>query len=219
VSSIKKSAVAAVVMAATCNALIPLPLHAQPAPRATTVPLRPATRRQAPEDVDQAGATQAGDLLSVTIVGLLAANSPTEFTLRVAPDGLIALPMLGGFRAAGQTPSALDTSISQMLRQRNLLPNAPVHVVRLEEAANATVRAGPLAKGDEVSIRIFALRQDDQTIVRGPLTDGGIELPQIGWLSLEGLSDIDAMQKIVKAYRDNRVLPNAMVEVRCVRRK
>jgi hypothetical protein len=38
------------------------------------------------------------------------------------------------------------------------------------------------------------------------LSDGGLELPQVGWLSLEGLSDTDAMQKIVKAYRDHDVL-------------
>jgi protein involved in polysaccharide export with SLBB domain len=200
-SRVKKSAVAMIVMAATCNGMIPLPLHAQDGTPATV----PA--------VDQAGLIRTDDLISVRIDG----DAPVDATTRVGTEGYVILPMAGAVKLGGQTPDRAVATIRQAYRDRNMLPGGTIQVVRLEDAANATVRSGPIIKGDRVQVRIWDTQNKNKpTVVQLDVTDGGIELPDIGSVEVGGLTELEAANRVRDAAGDKQPM-RTFVEVLRVR--
>ena len=66
----------------------------------------------------------AGDQVRVIVYG----EDQLTGEFRVDDQGRIAMPLLGGVRAAGLSPQGLDQVISQELRRRNLLRDPSVSV-------------------------------------------------------------------------------------------
>ncbi len=78
---------------------------------------------------DTATPIAPGELITVVIPQLTGPGVGQTNTVRVAPDGTIALPMLDAVPAAGATKDALAHRVADRYRQANLIANPSVTVV------------------------------------------------------------------------------------------
>ena len=96
--------------------LVPLALACGCAPGANLPPL--------PDHKAESYRLGAGDQVRIIVYG----EDQLTGEFRVDDGGRIALPLLGGVRAAGLSPRQLDAAISDDLRRRNLLRDPSVSV-------------------------------------------------------------------------------------------
>lgn len=74
------------------------------------------------------------DLLRVVVWELMGPASESVRIVRVGPDGVVGLPFLGKVPVAGLTAGQVEAAISKDFREKNILQNAQVAVLRLEAA-------------------------------------------------------------------------------------
>jgi protein involved in polysaccharide export with SLBB domain len=103
---------------------------------ATPADAAPAAEKVA--DVPADHVIGVGDLVSVSDAD---PNAPAK-ALRVNKDGNVTIPVLGSIKATGMTGAELERSIARTLRDKNLIPDAPI-TVRVVEARPAGVGAPP----------------------------------------------------------------------------
>ncbi|WP_237747904.1 polysaccharide biosynthesis/export family protein [Spirulina subsalsa] len=165
-----------------------------------------------------------GDRLGIQF--LTAPQYSTEAILQ--PMGSIELIGIGNLFILGMTLEQVEEAIAQVYQSAQLLDNPPVSVTLLERP-RATVQAFPLTNdpvptpphaedpytlgaGDQISIEIFQVPQySGQHEI---LVNGMVNLPQVGSLSLQGMTLEEASRAIANAYENRRILRSPQVTVR-----
>jgi len=107
-----------------------------PARSVTTSPASPAA--SAPSGTPAAAAAdrlQPGDRIELRLTDKAGVASAQAIT--VDPDGMIALPVFGRIKAQYLTPAQLEQAIAENYKNRNLIPNGQMHVVRVPTTAPA----------------------------------------------------------------------------------
>jgi protein involved in polysaccharide export with SLBB domain len=75
-------------------------------------------------------ALRAGDEIELTRADPSDPDSQRVRDLKIDADGVVRLPIIGGIMARGLTPQQLEREIAQAYRDRNLVSNARIKVVR-----------------------------------------------------------------------------------------
>ncbi len=100
-----------------------------------------------------------GDLVTVTIFQLERPETPSVLTVRVSPDGKVALPMIGETAAGGLRPTDLEAEIRNRLSPR-FLRNPRVSVVVAEYHQVSVLVLGAVANPGTV-----LLKTNERTLV------------------------------------------------------
>jgi protein involved in polysaccharide export with SLBB domain len=169
------------------------------------------------QPVEQKSAVIPDDLLKVTISDLIAPGIETRKEVRVDPAGKISLPLVGRIGVKDLSLPEAQRAVQKAYRDANLLQNAQVEVVRLESGKHPSLKSGPIAVGEAVEFEIADLegpgKVSKQRLTVGE--DGRVALPQLAKpVDVAGLTEAEAEQAIVRAYRDADVVVNAKVSVR-----
>jgi protein involved in polysaccharide export with SLBB domain len=155
------------------------------------------------------------DLLHVSIADLTGPNVTTHFSVRVDGRGRISLPYVREVDLSGMTFPEAEVQIVAAYRDAHILESGQVAVQRTEKAANASLPAGPIVIGDTLVVRIWDLEgpgvETAQTWTVDP--EGCIDLPRIGKLKLQDLTEFEAADFISRSYDDAKVIERAMVTV------
>lgn len=162
------------------------------------------------------GPVGAGDLISVTIYDLVGPGKGATFPVRVDGDGKASLPHVGQVQVGGRTTDRAASAVSGAYRDAKLIENAVVTVGVLESGSAATVKPGPLNRGDRLRITIYGLvaqLQQPTTVLAMIGDDGSIELPVAGELKLAGLTEAEADKAIATLYRERGAVQGAIVSV------
>jgi protein involved in polysaccharide export with SLBB domain len=167
------------------------------------------------ELVPRPGVLAVGDLVAVSIHGVIAPDRSETFERHVCEDGHLGLPWVGSIPVRGLTTDRAAGEIVGGLRRANVENNAIVTVGVLRSAGESKIRPGPIAQGDPLRITIFDLtgagaRTEVLAVVGG---DGMVELPAAGEVKLEGLSESDADAAVKNRFREKGVLEDAVVAV------
>ena len=78
---------------------------------------------------------QPGDRIELRLTDKAGVASAQPMT--VDPDGMITLPVFGRIKAQYLTPAQLEQAIAQTYKERNLIPDGQMHVVRVPTTAPA----------------------------------------------------------------------------------
>lgn len=122
---------------------------------------------------------QAGDEMELRF----ADHPELDQTLRVRPDGFVNVAMIGGLRAAGRTPEALERTI--LARYQEL-------------SGGAGERAYLIQVGDELEVKFAYLPQFNERVNVRP--DGKITLQLAGTVKARGLTPEALQQELIKRY-------------------
>lgn len=93
----------------------------------------PATSPAAPSTAPAADQLQPGDRIELRLTDKAGVASAQAIT--VDADGMIALPVFGRIKAQYLTPAQLEQAIAENYKNRNLIPNGQMHVVRVPTTA------------------------------------------------------------------------------------
>jgi protein involved in polysaccharide export with SLBB domain len=83
------------------------------------------------------GLLQPGDRIELRLTDLSGSGTPTTQPLTVNPQGMVTLPLIGTIRAQYLTPEQLELAIAQTYKDRNLLANGRIRIVRLPGTTTA----------------------------------------------------------------------------------
>ena len=98
----------------------------------------------------------AGDLVTVTIFELVQPGVETVITRRVDETGTMRLTTVGPVRAAGLSPSQLESEIAAVLERKGILRNATIGVVLQESRQNTfSVIGAPLQGGTAIGTYVI----------------------------------------------------------------
>jgi protein involved in polysaccharide export with SLBB domain len=169
----------------------------------------PAT---APAAVDVVG---PDDLLDIGVADLESPGVETLKTVRVDSDGQVSLFLVGAVKIGGSTFAQAEKLIAQKYRDAAISPKPLVSLNRLEAGATASVRSGPLFPGDVLRIQVFDLTGKATDTVRFVrVSDGGaIGVPFLGQVKLAGMTEAQAENAILDAYRAAEMGAHEMVSV------
>ncbi|MCW6038300.1 polysaccharide biosynthesis/export family protein [Spirulina subsalsa FACHB-351] len=163
-----------------------------------------------------------GDRLGIQF--LTSPQYNTEAILQ--PMGSIELIGVGNLFILGMTLEQVEGAIAQVYQSAQLLENPPVRVTLLERPRATVPSLDPLptlreerledpytlGAGDQISIEIFQVPQySGQHEI---LVNGMVNLPQLGSLSLQGMTLEEASQAIANAYENRRILRQPQVTIR-----
>jgi protein involved in polysaccharide export with SLBB domain len=163
----------------------------------------------------KAGPIGKGDLLSVVAYDILGPGVRAEFEVRVGMDGAIGFPLVGAVPVEGLSEAKAVEAIANAVRAKNVMSSLTASVCRLESADQADVKLGPIAPGEVLRVFITELVGVGVATVRTVEVDdqGRIAMPLVGGINVGGLTEADAAKAIVKVYRDQRLISNALVSV------
>ena len=85
-------------------------------------------------------ALRAGEEIELTRADPSDPDSERVRTMKIDPDGGIRLPVIGPIMAQGLTPEQLEQAIAQVYRDKDLVQNAKVKVVRKTPATTAPAK-------------------------------------------------------------------------------
>lgn len=183
---------------------------------------------------DAANQIKNGDLIKVSILGLVQADVVSEIEKRVSDKGMINLPLVGDLQAAGLTSVQLAQAVSNIYRERKIIqdPRPSVKVVAPGVATRPSVDALPrseitpedlaakktdylIGRNDVVKVTIVGLvsAETESTFQKRVSESGVISLPAVGEVSMIDLTEFQAEQAIVRAYRDKQLIQNARPSV------
>jgi protein involved in polysaccharide export with SLBB domain len=124
-----------------------------------------------------------------TITVKLLYNSELNEEVVIRPDGMISLQPIGDVKAAGRTPSELDSILTQEYCK----------VLHL------------LGEGDRISINVISDEKLSDEVVVGP--DGIISLQRIGDAKVTGLTSAELSSMLINKYSQVMNLPQVTVTV------
>jgi len=102
-----------------------------------------------PEDlVPNLGGTSLapGDTFTVSIFELLVPGQATTLQIRLGSSGVETLPVIGPVRMAGLTPREVEMSIREILREREILPEADVQVTVIQSRSEQFTVVGSVSQ-------------------------------------------------------------------------
>jgi protein involved in polysaccharide export with SLBB domain len=163
----------------------------------------------------KAGPLAKGDLLSVMVADLTAPGVMTPARLRVGQDGQVALPLAGLLKVEGLTEAEAAEAVVEKYKDARLIQLPMVALVRLEGADQADVKLGPIAKGEVLRVGVSEVAGPGQVLTKTVRVDdeGRVQMPLVGPVKVEGLSENDATAAVAKRYREMNLIQSAMVTV------
>ena len=154
-----------------------------------------------------------GDLLAIDLFNLTDKGGSIK-EARVDARGRASLPLLGRVPVAGRTLAEAEKAIAQAYRENNVAPHVGVAIDRVERGRPEHAARGPLAPGDVVRLAVWDLASGGQTVRDLHVGEtGNVGLPILGQTKVGGLSEEQAEQVIIKAYRDAAIIENPSVEL------
>jgi protein involved in polysaccharide export with SLBB domain len=165
--------------------------------------------------VNPAGTIAPGDLIEVSVAGLLAPNVVTPLQVRVDAAGRAAMPRVGLIEVGGQTTDAAAARVSNAFEKAQLIRNGVCTIAIIETAAKTSVPAGPVGVGDTLRVSIADMVAPGAvTVIHAQVgRDGTVTIPLAGAVKVNGMSEADAAGAVVKSLADNKVMQDAMVIV------
>lgn len=97
-----------------------------------------ATSPAAPATAMSGDTLQPGDRVELRLADKAGVASAQQLT--VDPDGMMTIPVFGRIKAQHLTPAQLEGAIAQSYKERNLIPDGQMHVVRLPTTAPSAPR-------------------------------------------------------------------------------
>jgi len=121
--------------------------------------------------------TQIGDILQLEMPGIVdgqpsegkAAEDKDRYSCRIGDDGVIILPLIGPFPAAGKTLAQLEAEIMASYCPKYMKTPFPIYVSVLEYKTRRVSVVGAVAKPG-----VYALRPDQMSLVSLLMEAGGI---------------------------------------------
>ena len=147
------------------------------------------------------GPIQPGDLLQITLPGVLVPGDDDPLLLRVADDGTVGLPIVGGTKLAGASELDAQELIQKAYSQAGLVERVQTTVLRVESADRSSARGGALRPGDLVHVVVTDYPDPQVRTVKLARIDGDgrITVPGAGSIKLMGLSETEAQAAIMRA--------------------
>lgn len=157
----------------------------------------------------------AGDLVVLTMYGLVAHGVATPFYLHVDDSGALSVPLVGLVDVKDMTTDRAASRVSKAMADQQIARDAIVTVGLLQTAAETGVATGPFKPGDPVQVTVFDLVGTGRRLVSLAMVgdDGEIDLPLAGMVKLEGLTEPEADKAVQNRYRERRLLPNGTISV------
>lgn len=147
------------------------------------------------------GPLEPGDLVELTIASLFGPGADSTHLYRIERDGQIALPYVGLVHAGGLDERGLEAAAGKAYRDANLIQHAAVAALKIQPAAKATVKAGPIETGDllQIAMSFPPLAPEEVSFAVRVGADGRAPIPLAGAMKLAGSTAADVAVEIVKA--------------------
>lgn len=170
----------------------------------------------ADESVSQDAPAQPNDLLKITIIDLPGPQILVAFKKRVDSKGCITMPLVGQIEVKGKSFHEIEKAVNKAYSDGQFLRDAEAKVTREEDAKDASVKSGPIAKGDHLEFRIWDLKGPEVETAEVLQVDekGEVALPMVGVLKAAGKSEAEAEKDAQKIYHDNKLINNAILSIR-----
>jgi protein involved in polysaccharide export with SLBB domain len=162
-----------------------------------------------------AGRLAGGDLVAVTVDDLTGPGATAEFRSHVGANGDVVIPVVGALKLEGLTEAQAEQAVAKEFQTRGVIRDAVVGVRVVAPAGAAKVTAGPIGKGDLLSLVAYDLagpgaRSEYKARVG---EDGAVGFPLIGAVAVDGLSEAGAVEAVVKALREKGISTSAVVAI------
>lgn len=128
-----------------------------------------------------------------TITVKLLYNSELNEEVVIRPDGMVSLQPIGDVKAAGRTPSELDSILTQEYSK----------VLHL------------LGEGDRISVKVISDEKLSDEVVVGP--DGMVSLQRVGAVKVTGLTSAELSSMLINKYSQVMNSPQVTVTVRNIK--
>ncbi|MEZ6033159.1 MAG: protein kinase [Planctomycetaceae bacterium] len=195
------------------NPLLKQPQSLDPSvPHAQNVPANGEEEPQPASDVESASPwAQVGDVIEVSVQWSIRTDAKVTFHTRVADDGTVRLAVLGQISVAGLMVDEIDQAICDLITRHNLFIS-PTVLSRIVESADskplARIRSGDVL---EVFLRAGFGREDSMTIMSRVARDGTVTIPDLGQVSVVGLTFSEAEIAVFNQATSKRVLKHPSV--------
>lgn len=202
--------------------------------QATKQAANPSPTSQATGFQDAAYQIKNGDLVKVSILGLVQADVVSEIEKRVSDNGMINLPLVGDLQAAGLTCVQLEVAVVTIYRDRQIIqdPRPSVKVIAPALTTRPTVDAIPrsaitpedlvfdrtayrIGPDDVLKLLVVGLPEPERPLAMPKRVSqtGTITLPMAGDISVIGLTTSQLEKMINSVYREKQLPADATVSL------
>lgn len=155
----------------------------------------------------QSGPLAKGDLIELSLGDVTGPGAVSDHYVRIEEDGTIPVPLLRSVKVAGLEEAAAERAIADKYRDENLITNAAVGVLKVQDERDVRVKAGPVQKGDLLRVSLIDVQApiSETTLDVRVGQDGRVGLPLVGGVAVAGRSVPDAIRDIATAYEKRKI--------------
>lgn len=152
-----------------------------------------------------------GDLLSIRIPDFGAPQTDAIIQEHVAADGSVPVVLVGDVPVGGKDPADAAKAIDKAFADAKLISH-PHITVKLVQTGGKPL---PISIGDRVTVRMWdilgpgKLTQYDAVVA----ADGTINIPLMKRAKIDGMTESEAMESLVKLYKDAGLIMHLPVAV------